>query len=814
MSLYSALAARRIFITYRKADKSPVDPATGYNSNGQDSSTWMLPGIALGWLAALGEGFGVGIVIHEGSGLFCVDIDGCIGPDGALSDIGRTLVSDFSGVYAERSQSGRGMHLIGSYVGASPDHGTKNIPLHIELYTSARFIGLTEGEGDVLKDATLQLWSAVQTYFQRKAPKAADTNWTTEYDPLCTFTGSVEDRIAVLLRTKSFAAKFNSGKVTFEDLHAVNVDKLAGQWPGNEGDLYDASSADQSYFNHLAFGLGNNCEEMERYALGGTCPLHREKWNTRPDYLRTTILKACAIPKRWKAARAAPPPPAAAPPSPGTLVAPPPPSSLPEAVPEALYSCTDQANAERLQQLYRDSLIAVAGDFHTWDGRRWKLDDGLAQRFACDLSRIVILERNEASDQFNNLQARAVGGEALGDELLKLEEKVKALGAWGAKCEMRSTQEAALSMLRKLLNVPVDKIDANPWLLNVDNGTIDLRTGVLSPHNSGQLITKLAPVTYDPTAQAPRFRQFLSEIVQHDSDVVSFMQRWYGYSATGDAREQKLLIKHGPGGNGKSTLGEALDSVLGEYSSPATLGLLTGKAGASDTAHLAEIADLRGRRLVTASESEDGAKLKEALLKQLTGGDTLKGKRLYGQLFAFRPTHKLELLTNHKPVIKGSDFSIWRRIMLLSFPVKFGSALEVERGEAMAVRDPALGDVLRTERSGILAWVVEGTRLWLSQGLNPPKAVLDASAEYRQQQDHIAEFLAECCTLDPEAKQAMPLLYSTYKAWCYGAGRDHPVTRQRLIDELERRVPRFVRPDMSRRTAQGTYVTGLSVTAA
>lgn len=482
-------------------------------------------------------------------------------------------------------------------------------------------------------------------------------------------------------------------------------------------------------------------------------------------------------------------------------------AALPTAVPESFHSCTDQANAERLQRMYHGALISVAGNFYGWDGKRWRLDDGLARRFACDLSRIVGAEREEAATELRKLNARMAEG--LGDQILQLTEETKALSAWAVKCEMRSTQDAALGLLRDLLEVPVERIDASPWLLNVDNGTLDLRTGHLRGHRPADLITKLAPVAYSADAQAPRFKRFLSELFQHDATVVEFVQRWYGYAATGDAREQKVLIKHGPGGNGKSTLGEAIDAVLGEYSTPATLGLLTGKAGASDTAHLAEIADLRGRRLVTASESEEGAKLKEALLKQLTGGDMLKGKRLYGQLFAFKPTHKLELLTNHKPVIKGSDFSIWRRIMLLNFPVKFGSTAEVAAGEAMAVRDTTLGAALRAEAAGILAWIVEGTRLWLAQGLKPPRAVLDANAEYRQQQDHVAEFLAECCTLDPAARQPLPALYKAYKAWCHDAGRDYPLTRQRLVDELERRVPGFVRPDMARRSNRGTFVIGL-----
>jgi phage/plasmid-associated DNA primase len=152
--------------------------------------------------------------------------------------------------------------------------------------------------------------------------------------------------------------------------------------------------------------------------------------------------------------------------------------------------------------------------------------------------------------------------------------------------------------------------------------------------------------------------------------------------------------------------------------------------------------------------------------------------------------------------------------MLLNFPVKFGSAEEVEQGEAMAVKDTTLGATLRTELPGILAWVVEGARLWNANDLKPPRAVLDASAEYRQEQDHVAEFLAERCTLDPAARQQLPALYQNYKSWCHDAGRDFPLTRQRLMDELERRVPRFMKPATVGKSNGVWMVAGVVLTAA
>lgn len=171
-------------------------------------------------------------------------------------------------------------------------------------------------------DLTDWLLSLTWTYFKPSAVEGETRAWTTEYDPLCTFTGTPEERITALLKTKSFAARTNLGKVTFADLHGVNADKLAATWPSNPnakaGLAYDGSSVDQAYFNHLAFGFGDNCEAIEQYALSGDCPLHRPKWDERRDYLRATILKACANPKQWKrrtSAVAAPPAPIPAPPA-------------------------------------------------------------------------------------------------------------------------------------------------------------------------------------------------------------------------------------------------------------------------------------------------------------------------------------------------------------------------------------------------------------------------------------------------------------------------------------------------------------------
>jgi putative DNA primase/helicase len=472
------------------------------------------------------------------------------------------------------------------------------------------------------------------------------------------------------------------------------------------------------------------------------------------------------------------------------------------AVPEAKRLCTDQANAERLQKHYKDQLIVCAGVFFTWGGTHWKINNGLARLLACNLSRIVEAEATAAHaeakaarqfvdsgalsmyDQDPKANRDLVAKTPPGRAFLELVDKWTSLVKWTARCESAATQDAALRILKDLLTVDSAKLDADDYAFNCANGTIDLRTGKLREHRASDLITKIAPTRYDPTAKCPRFLKFLDQIFEGNRPVVDFVQRFYGYAMTADTKEQILMILWGKGSNGKTTLVETISSVYGDYASSAASGLLTGKGG-NDNNHYAEIADLHGRRLVTASESEEGAKLKEAFMKKAVGGDKLKGRHLYGQLFEFIPKHTLQMLTNYKPQIKGTGYATWRRIRLLPFLVKFGTAAEVEGGKAQFLKDLGLAAALLAERDGILAWCVEGARLWHeSSGLEAPAIMVKAAAEYQSEQDRVGQFLAECCTLNRDAITPVALLYSAYTGWCKAEGLDYPLTRQKLLDEL------------------------------
>lgn len=476
-------------------------------------------------------------------------------------------------------------------------------------------------------------------------------------------------------------------------------------------------------------------------------------------------------------------------------------------IPKAQHLCTDQANAERLQKRYGHMLITVSGTFHAYDGKRWKADDGLPQRFACELSKIVQEEIEKMEMRVAEAQ-RAIPDADIqaylehprnkpldkteeGQEYLQLKETLVALKKWSKKCEMKATQDAALGLLKKLVAVDADQLDSDPWSLNCENGTVDLRSGELREHCASDYITKLAPVPFNPAATADRFQAFLAEVFDGAQALIEFMQRWVGYGATGSTREQCLVIHWGAGSNGKSTFIGTLASVLGDYATPLPTGMLTAKN--SDSRHPAELAKLRGARLVTASESEDGAKLREAFVKEITGSDRLAARQMYGEWFSFQPTHKLQMLTNHKPQIRGSDHGIWRRLLFVPYTVTFGTAEELSAGKAARRKDPALPEALEREKAGVLNWIIRGAKGWCVAGLQPPAIVLEAGQAYREEQDRIGEFIRERCRADPQARTTPSTLYRAYRDWCNDVGIEYPVTQQRFLNELEQRVSAFQR---------------------
>jgi hypothetical protein len=295
----------------------------------------------------------VGIVIHAGCQLFCIDIDSCIDDNGVMSATAQQLTSEYSGAYIERSQSGRGVHIIASYVGAPPIHGTKNLAEHLELYTQKRFIALTDGTGDPLADRTVKLWGTAARYFPKGGDDSDESpDWTTEDDPLCTVTGTDDERIAILCKLKPLFGT----KATFKDMWELNEAALARTFPSTTSGSYDASSVDQAFFNHLAYGFARNADSMKRIAERPDCKLRRDKWD-RADYFERTILNAVAMPPRWPAKRNAPVPEMVA-----TVIlppgVPPAPDRMPEEAPKALDNATYVGGSD-MPQLFQGCTLVM-----------------------------------------------------------------------------------------------------------------------------------------------------------------------------------------------------------------------------------------------------------------------------------------------------------------------------------------------------------------------------------------------------------------------------------------------------------------------
>ena len=353
------------------------------------------------------------------------------------------------------------------------------------------------------------------------------------------------------------------------------------------------------------------------------------------------------------------------------------------------------------------------------------------------------------------------------------------------RCEAIERRRAALACAAVEAPIALDheRLDQRPTLLNLLNGTLDLETGKLRPHDPGDLITQLAPVPFDPTAKAPLFEAFLKRVLP-DEDVRLFVQRASGYSLSGLILAHALFFCFGRGANGKSTFLTTFLLLLGDYGLIAPPGLLIVRQGEP---HPTEIADLFRRRLVVSHETGEDNRLNEERVKTLTGGDPLRARRMREDFWEFAPTHKLWLASNYQPAVRGTDEGIWRRIFLQPWTV---TVPESERDERMPEK-------LAAELPGILQWALRGWEDYQREGLAPPASVRGATNTYRAKADTIGAFLSLHIEQVPGVRiQAQPL-YDAYKAWARQQGL-HPQRSNVFSSELTERRG-FVRSEISGR---------------
>ena len=422
---------------------------------------------------------------------------------------------------------------------------------------------------------------------------------------------------------------------------------------------------------------------------------------------------------------------------------------------------------------HRFRYFPARASWLAWDGKRWKLDNQVAERFALLTLRDLLAE----ADTIPDLDERS--------DFLK----------FAAASQKGFKAETILKMARSHPDLVVypDQLDADPWLMNVNNGVLDLRTGQLAIHDPKLLLTKLAPVDYIPDAICPTWSRFVSSVMWGDAELVEFLQRALGYTLTADVSEQVLLFLHGNGSNGKSTMLETLRRIMGDYAVSVPESLLLG-----EDVHSTDVLQLMGARLAEAHEVRRGSRWNEASLKRVTGGDTLRGRALYSsQHLEFRPTHKVLVSANHKPDVDDLSYAFWRRMRLVPFTQRYVGPDEPGYDQVAADRrkDPLMGEALRGELSGILTWLVRGCIAWqqarkedAANGLGYPAKMRQAVEQYRSDQDPVGRFLEDRCVFLKEAKVKGSALVDAYEAWAKENGEGKGISGRAMTQAINAKV--------------------------
>lgn len=398
---------------------------------------------------------------------------------------------------------------------------------------------------------------------------------------------------------------------------------------------------------------------------------------------------------------------------------------------------TDLTNTLYFLRAYEDKIrYCITWDkFLVWNETNWEID---ARGFVQERIPIFIHQMYRIMRFIN-------------DRILKADFEKHLI-----KSESFRRIQAIVGLLKMQPSIKVieKELDTDIYLFNVEGLTLNLKTGKAREPNIKNLITKKSRFIYEKDAECPTWNLFLMQIFNKDLQLIRFIQKAMGYALSGDVSEQCLFILWGTGANGKSTFLNVMLELFGDYA--LSTGIETFMKKNSEQSN--DIARLKGMRLVTTSEIEQGRQISESLIKMVTGEDALTARFLYGEYFSFKPTFKIFMATNHKPKIRGADNGIWRRIKMIPFTV----TIPPEQ------RDKNLTEKLIAENSGILNWLLKGYAMWKKEGLEEPAAVREANEEYRMDMDSVGTFVTDCLELDASLQWRLPtnLLYQTYIKWC------------------------------------------------
>ena len=437
---------------------------------------------------------------------------------------------------------------------------------------------------------------------------------------------------------------------------------------------------------------------------------------------------------------------------------------------------TDQGNADRFVAAYQGQVKhAHQLGWFTWNGANWDRDLGekTVMHYAGQLIQVINEEIGLADDK----------------KLIKMLNRTREM------LSMNNSRKNALAITKvsPVVGIGADSFDKAEYLFNVANGVVNLRTGELKKHDPDLLLSKISPIDYNPEAECPKFEKFMDEITCGDRELALWMQTYFGYSMTANVQEQLFSVFYGTGGNGKSVLVNVISTIMGQYTLETPVETIMSKHGASGMSN--DIARIKGARLVTCRESDNGQALAESLIKSLTGGDKIAARFLHKEFFEFRPVAKWILFTNHKPSIKGTDQGIWRRVKLVPFNYRVPEDK----------KNKNLEPELLGEASGILNWLVEGCLMWQKNGFPKCDAINHATSDYQQDEDRIGEFLQEASNTGPGLKTSASELYKAYRWFCRDAG-DMPLNSRNFPKKMEEKG------HTKKRGGSGNFWDGIALT--
>lgn len=705
-------------------DKLPKNPHTGGNAQSSNPDTW---GTFEETLQACEKYHFDGVGFQFANGYFGVDLDHCLDDIDFVDEFVETL-----GSYTEYSRSGNGIHIICK--GALPEGRRRRG--NVEMYNTGRYFIMTgnlyNDKYTTIKDCSETIKILHSKYLYEETPKVAPK----VFQPIDLSDQEIIDK----------ARNCKTGGV-FQLLYS-------GQWQG----IYSSQSeADLALCSHLAFWCQKNAQQMDR--IFRTSGLMREKWDKyRGQYtygqktIEQAILHCVDVyePKTIKN---------------DTEIA----LSFfgkdkqcVVEMPKNNYDMTDTGNAQRLRDKYKGNIkySYIRKKWLYWTGKVWTIDQtGEIKKLADEI--INDIKKEAFAEQDEDKQA----------ELLK----------WATKTASSKGKEAMVKETQHIEGIPVlmDELDCYNDYLNCQNGIINLRTGELLPHDGNFMMSRISYAEYDNSDKKPElWLKFLDDVTNGDKELQEYLQKCVGYSLSGSIREQCCFFLYGMGNNGKSTFLDTISDLLGTYASnvqPDTIMMKKNDSGANS-----DIARLKSTRFVTSEEPTEGVRLNEGLVKQLTGGGKVTCRFLYGDEFEYEPEFKIWIGTNHKPVIRGTDVGIWRRIRLIPFEVN------IPKDKV----DKNLKWKLRKELPQIMKWAVDGCIKWQKDGLELPKCVEQATQEYKVEMDILANFMESCIEIDYVNGELISAqdLFALYGAWAK-KNNEFEMTSRKFFIEIAKKLP-------------------------